>query len=263
MRVKPGRDEDKKSLSIARLLAAASVMLATQACPTQTVYRRAAPPPPVASSPERLPPYSPPRDYPPPPQARAPVESGPIYEEDLRDRRPAPPPRIPPEPPARPAPSPLPPLSPPPAPPLAEETSLLAKITSGTSPQRAASIRLTEEGKRLLESGDHAKALARLEKTIAIDSTNPYGYYYLAKAHAYLGRQQESLKFLDIAESLLGSETYWLAEVFALRGENYRALGALDRAGASYAQALRLNPGNRVALDGLSRVQEEAPPGLR
>jgi len=252
-----------------RIVALAVVMLAAQACPTQTVYRRPLPPPPPST---QRPPsaYPPPPDYSPPqPQARAPIERGPIYEEDLKDRRGAPQPRSQPEPSARtlppqaPSPRAIAPSQPVAPPPLPEETSLLAKITATTPPQKAASIRLTEEGRKLLESGDHARALSRLEKTIAIDSTNAYGYYYLAKAHASLGRQNESLRFLDVAESLFSSEPYWLAEVFALRGENYRKLGAVDRAGQNYSQALRLNPGNRLAADGLARLQEEGQPGLR
>jgi len=248
-------------------LALVAAMLATQACPTQTVYRRPLPPP--SSSAQRPPPrYEPPPDYSAlPPQARAPVERETIYEEDLKERRVTPPqersartsPQAP-WPPQAPAPPPAAPSQPSAPPPLPEESSLLAKITPATSPQRAASIRLTEEGRKLLESGDHARALARLEKTIAIDSTNAYGYYFLAKAHAALGRQQESLRFLDVAESLFSGEPYWLAEVFALRGENYRILGAVDRANKSYSQALRLNPGNRLAADGLVRIQEESPP---
>jgi tetratricopeptide (TPR) repeat protein len=130
---------------------------------------------------------------------------------------------------------------------------LLAKITPGTPPQRAASLRLTEEGRKLLQAGDSAKALSRLEKTIVIDSTNPYGYFYLAKTHYQLGRFKESLSFLDVAESRLSGEPFWLAEVHALRGENYRALGMSDKAEASYAQALRLNSGNRTANDALTR----------
>src|SRR3990172_7042815 len=124
--------------------------------------------------------------------------------------------------------------------------------TAGPPPQRAASLRLTEEGRKFIESGDYAKALGRLEKTISIDSTNPYGYYYLAQTHFRLGRHQDSLNFLDVAESLLGNEPFWLAEVFALKGENFRALGSLERADSSYAEALRLNSGNRVAADGLN-----------
>jgi hypothetical protein len=142
-------------------------------------------------------------------------------------------------------------------PPLADDSSLLAKITPGTSPQRAASLRLTEEGRKILEAGDPARSLTRLEKTIVIDSTNPYGYFYLAKAQHRMGRYKESLNFLDVAEARLGAEPFWLAEIHALRGENFRAQGQLQRAEASYNQALRLNSGNRTAADALGRMQGE------
>ena len=141
------------------------------------------------------------------------------------------------------------------APPLPDNSSLIAKITPGISPQRAASLRLTEEGRKSLDTGDARKAVNQLEKTIAIDSTNPYGYFYLAKAQHRLGHYKESLNFLDVAESRMGGDPFWLAEIFALRGENFRALGMIDKAQASYAQALRLNSGNRTASDGLGRLQ--------
>jgi Tetratricopeptide repeat len=143
------------------------------------------------------------------------------------------------------------------APALRDDSSLLAKITPGTLPQRAASLRLTEEGRKLLDAGDPTRALERFEKTIVIDSTNPYGYFYLAKTHYRLGRYRESLAFLDVAESRLSGEPFWLAEVYALRGENFRALGMTDKAEASYSQSLSLNSGNRTAADALSRVQGE------
>ncbi|HEY1232575.1 MAG TPA: tetratricopeptide repeat protein [Candidatus Binatia bacterium] len=151
---------------------------------------------------------------------------------------------------------------PPPVPeipaPLPDDSSLLAKITPGVTPQRAASLRLTEEGRKLLDNGDPAKALTRLEKTIVIDSTNPYGYFYLAKAQYQLGRYRESLNFVNIAESRLANEPFWLAEVHALRGENYRALGQLQSAETSYQQAVRLNSGNRTAADGLLRLKTDS-----
>jgi len=149
------------------------------------------------------------------------------------------------------------------APPLPDDSSLLAKITPATAPQRAASLRLTEEGRKLLDAGDPQKALTRLEKTIVIDSTNAYGYFYLAKAQYHLGRYNQSLNFLDVAESRLNQEPFWLAEVHALRGENYRALGMMQQAEASYAQALRLNSGNRTASEAMSRIQGDGQPASR
>ncbi|MFQ5849424.1 MAG: tetratricopeptide repeat protein [Candidatus Binatia bacterium] len=141
---------------------------------------------------------------------------------------------------------------------------MLAKITLRTLPQRAASLRLTEEGKRLLESGQYAKALDRLEKTLGVDSTNPYVYYYLAKAHYHLAHYRQSLDFLEVAESLVSDQSYWLAKVHSLKGENFRALGFLGQANSSYVQALRLNPGNRTASEGLTHVRREMKaPSLR
>jgi hypothetical protein len=148
-------------------------------------------------------------------------------------------------------------------PPLVDDSSLLAKITPGTPPQRAASLRLTEEGRKILESGDPARALTRLEKTIVIDSTNAYGYFYLALAQYRLGRFKESLNFLDVAESRLGAEPFWLSEIHALRGENFRAQGQLQRAEASYNQAVRLNSGNRIATEALARMQADPQPASK
>ena len=145
-----------------------------------------------------------------------------------------------------------------PAPPLPDDSSLLAKITPGVTPQRAASLRLTDEGRKLLDAGDPERALARLERTIVIDSTNPYGYFYLAKAQFGLRHYKESLNFLDVAESRLSSEPFWLAKVYALRGENYRALGMAPEAEASYAKALDLNSGDSTAAEGLSLLHGES-----
>jgi len=131
----------------------------------------------------------------------------------------------------------------------------VAKISPQTSPRRAASLRLTEEGKKLLAAADYSRALAPLERSIAVDSTNPYGYFYLAKAQYHLGHYQESLDFLDVTESRLGAEPYWSAEVSALRGDNFRALGFSHRAENSYEQALKINPGNKTAADGISRLR--------
>lgn len=208
-------------------------------------------PPQVATGPVRPP--SPEPKAQPPESGGIIIEERPIKEEDLKGMGSLPPEVR--EQVVRPTPGPE-------APPLPEDGSLLAKITPQTPPQAAVSLRLTEEGRKLLASGDYAKALARLERTIAIDSTNAYGYYYLARAHYHLAHYQASLNFLDVAENLFGSDPYWLAEVFALKGENFRAIGFLQRADSSYSQALQLNPRNRVASEGLSRLRGEMLPAL-
>jgi hypothetical protein len=231
------------------MLGLAWMIGATQSCAPRPVYRTPVPSSSPPASSARVPPAPAPSPVEEPPRKPLPQESK-IREQDLKTRSPVAPPAA--------KETVKPPLLEPPESatgPLPDDSSLLAKITPGTSPQRAASLRLTEEGRKFLEAGDATKALSRLEKTIVIDSTNPYGYFYLAKTHYQLGRFKESLSFLDVAESRLSGESFWLAEVHALRGENFRALGMTDKAEASYAQALRLNSGNRTANDALTRPQ--------
>ena len=253
---------------------ATTIVLALGACEPPRVYRMPVPPssntilgPRVPQTPAPIPP-SPPAEV-----ARKPLpQETKIREQDLKSRAPsANSPvretkeptrqssinenRATPESTVAPAPA-----APPPPPPLPDDSSLLAKITPGISPQRAASLRLTDEGSKLLDAGEPGKALTRLEKTIVIDSSNAYGYFYLAKAQYRLGRYQQSLNFLDVAESRLSGEPFWLAEVHALRGENYRALGQGQKAESSYLQALRLNSGNHTAADALTRLQAETQP---
>ncbi|HKY07745.1 MAG TPA: hypothetical protein VJQ55_05875 [Candidatus Binatia bacterium] len=250
----------------------AALLFAIAACAPPRPYRGPIPPGGSAPPPARVPTPAPPP--PPPPAPAPPAESAhkplppepKIREQDLKPKTPPPAQasketaRLPGPDETRPAPDSA--VSVPP--PLPDDSSLLAKITPGvTTPQRAASLRLTDEGSKLLDAGEPAKALSRLERTIVIDATNPYGYFYLAKAQFRLGRYAESLNFLAVAETRLAGEPFWLAEVHALRGENYRAQGQLQRAEASYLNALRLNSGNRIAADALARMQVETPSASR
>jgi tetratricopeptide (TPR) repeat protein len=146
---------------------------------------------------------------------------------------------------------------------VVDDSSLIAKISPGTPPQRAASLRLSEEARKLLENGEYAKALSRLERAIAIDSTNAYGHFLLARTQFGLKRYKDSLNFLDVAESRLGGEPFWLSEVYALKGENFRALGMAERAEESYAKALAINPDNRTATEALSSKQSQTQPAQR
>lgn len=251
----------RKTLSFAAAIAS---LVLLGGCAPQRPYRSPLPPSsgaPAAPTPQTTVPIPPP----PAETARRPVpQDGTIREQDIRTKSPTSPPaskeakesskqaslgegRT----------SPGSTAFEPTAPPLPDDSSLIAKIIPGITPQRAASLRLTDEGRKLLDAGDAVKALTRLERTIVIDSTNPYGYFFLAKAQNRLGRYQESLNFLDVAESRLNGEPFWLAEVHALRGENYRALGQLPKAETSYVQSLRLNSGNRTAADALLRMQAD------
>ncbi len=96
--------------------------------------------------------------------------------------------------------------------------SLIAGLRPGVLPKRAAALHLEEKGRRLLLSGAYQSSLIYFEKALGIDS-NPYVYYYLAKAHYHLAHIRESLQFLDVAANLLADQDDWMTEIDALRGK--------------------------------------------
>lgn len=121
----------------------------------------------------------------------------------------------------------------------------------GSSPQRIASVRMTEQARRLLRSGQYERALTRLEQGLSTDGSNPYAHYYIALAHHQLGNFTVSLDFLDAAEAVLGHSPSWLVQSLVLRGDVLRALGRFGPAGAAYRRALSLDPANPSASRGL------------
>ncbi|MBI2989134.1 MAG: tetratricopeptide repeat protein [Deltaproteobacteria bacterium] len=123
-------------------------------------------------------------------------------------------------------------------------------------------MRLTEEGRELLKNDDYDKGLSKLEKALAIDSTNPYAYYYLAQAHHLLTHYTESLNFLEVTEGRFTQEPSWQARVLVFKGENFRALGLLEKADENYAGALKLDPTHPVALERMIHISGEPPAAL-
>jgi tetratricopeptide (TPR) repeat protein len=93
---------------------------------------------------------------------------------------------------------------------------LILGITPAGSPKRAAALRVAEKGRTLLLAGAYQQALIYFEKALGLDA-NPYFYYYLARTHYHLAHTEQSLRFLDVAESLLSNQSDWIAEVQILR----------------------------------------------
>jgi tetratricopeptide (TPR) repeat protein len=94
--------------------------------------------------------------------------------------------------------------------------SLLAGISSNTTSRRAAALRIAEKGRTLIQTKDYEKAISVLEKALNLDAI-PFIYYYLSRAHYYLGNHQGSLNFLEVAESRLAGQPEWVEELAALR----------------------------------------------
>ncbi|MBI5042379.1 MAG: hypothetical protein HZC10_00780 [Nitrospirae bacterium] len=120
------------------------------------------------------------------------------------------------------------------------EKPLTELIQPDTSPQKAASLRLTEEGKVYLQSGNLIKASEVLEKAIVIDTSNPYAYYYFARLRSEKGEHKQSLGLLAKAEILFKDNQFWLSNVYSLMGRNHESLFQYNDAKRRYEQALNV-----------------------
>lgn len=141
------------------------------------------------------------------------------------------------------------------------ELPSLAAFDDSTMPRRRASVKLVQQGQDLLRTGDYSAALARFERAIDVDSTNPYSLYFVARAHYFLTHYRESLNFLDVAESRLAGDDRWLAEIHVLRARNATALGFHGRADVNYIRALALHPRHGFALAQLTTLGTPARTG--
>lgn len=132
------------------------------------------------------------------------------------------------------------------------------RMREGSSPQRIASVRMTERARRLLRSGQYTLALSELEKSLSVDGSNPYAHYYIALSHYHLRNYPASLNFLDASQAVLGHDLPWLVQSLVLRGDNLRALGRFAPAKAAYRRALAMDPTNPSAHRGLQWARQRS-----
>jgi hypothetical protein len=79
----------------------------------------------------------------------------------------------------------------------------IGEILGQGDPARRASLRLVDEGLAAEIAGDSAHALARFERALQVDSTNPYAYLAMARLHIDAQHPEAALQFLETADSLL------------------------------------------------------------
>ena len=120
--------------------------------------------------------------------------------------------------------------------------------------REGASIELTVQARTTLESGSVDEAVSMLEKAIALHPSNPYAYYFLAKARFARDEYPQALPLLGKAELYLQDNFLWLSWVHTLRGRTYEALFRPVEAKTEYQRAIHLDPGNLPAQEGLGRL---------
>jgi tetratricopeptide (TPR) repeat protein len=77
------------------------------------------------------------------------------------------------------------------------------------SPRALASLRLTDQGRELVEKGRPDDAIRILERAITLNSSNGQNYYYLAEAWLMKGVLRQASEFNQLAEQYLKGDPKW------------------------------------------------------
>lgn len=85
------------------------------------------------------------------------------------------------------------------------------------SPRALASLQLTEQGRKFLESGDPDDAIRMLEQALNLDPVNGQNYYYLSEAWLMKGNISQAAEFNRLAAIYLEDDDKWLYQVIQQR----------------------------------------------
>jgi Flp pilus assembly protein TadD len=142
-----------------------------------------------------------------------------------------------------------------------EPTTLEHTIGATTAPNVAAATRLVDDGRVRMAAGDFGGALECFERGIAIDSGNPYAYYYLAELHLRHHTYDQAIAFADRAANLSQTRApEWASRAYTLQGNAFEASGRFADARSAYQRAIQAAPGNLAAQVGLARVSQPSQP---
>jgi TolA-binding protein len=139
------------------------------------------------------------------------------------------------------------------------DSTLDPLIQSAPTPARAASLRITEQCRLMLEKGNADDAIRELAHAVSIDPSNSYAYFYLGRAYADKKDYAQAITFLKRAEIGVGNNPAWLAETYVYEGQSYEQSGKSAEAAASYQKAISASPGNLSARVGYTRLSAFAP----
>jgi Flp pilus assembly protein TadD len=94
----------------------------------------------------------------------------------------------------------------------AEEPATIEE-TAKENPQVAASLQLTDQGRRLLEGRQPDKAIRVLEQAVSLHPTNGQNFYYLSEAWLMKGSAAQAREFNQLAEIHLKEDNAWMIQV--------------------------------------------------
>jgi tetratricopeptide (TPR) repeat protein len=124
----------------------------------------------------------------------------------------------------------------------------------------AASLRLTESGRKLLVDGQVDDAMRDLTRAISLDPSDAFAYYYLARAYLARKNYMQALTFFRRAEIGFNGRPDWAAEALSYEGICEEELGEATEAALAYKRALAASPNNFRARVGYGRLASIAGP---
>lgn len=81
------------------------------------------------------------------------------------------------------------------------------------TPRTVASLQLTDQGRRLLETGNPDDAIGVFEQAINIDPTNGQNYYYLSESWLMKENIVQAVEFNRLAAIYLEDDEKWLNKI--------------------------------------------------
>jgi cytochrome c-type biogenesis protein CcmH/NrfG len=97
--------------------------------------------------------------------------------------------------------------------PAEAQESVSAEETAKENPRVAASLQLTDQGRRLLDEHKPDRAISILEQAVSLDPTNGRNYYYLSEAWLMKGSATPAREFNLLAEIHLKEDPEWMIRV--------------------------------------------------
>lgn len=141
------------------------------------------------------------------------------------------------------------------------DESLAPQIASAKAPNVAAALRLVEEGRVLMNQQRYDQALDLFERSVSVDPSSFYGYYYLARLHYATKDYSQALAFANRATALgARGERIWLGRAYTLQATIFEDVGRFSDARSAYQRAISTDPDNKVAAIGRARLTPRPPP---
>jgi Tfp pilus assembly protein PilF len=134
----------------------------------------------------------------------------------------------------------------------------LAEPDSTASPQEVVAYHLVEDGRRQLDDGQTAAAVATFQKALALAPASPYANLALADAKIRQGEFRGALIYANRVLRLTSERSEWRWRVALVRGRAFEGTGEPGRAEEEFRLVLEQDPTNEDAKAGLARIESAA-----